>query len=78
MGSRGGRETIWSHRVDLDGEPFGSGCILLCLLEDAKFQIYITSKTYIETQHQPPKQKQDKRGVEWEGTENIISQNEPT
>ena len=64
-------------------DPLGPEYILVCMLEGAKFQVYIhkgnlyreTRATTTTTKH--TKTRRQKRGVEWEGRENIISQSGP-
>ena len=49
------------------------------MLEDTQFQIYINQQNIYKTQRQTQKtERRKKEGAEWEVTENIVSQNEPT
>ena len=66
-------------RVDLEGDPLGSECTLFCILEGAKFQIYINQQNICREKQQPQKQKQeDKRGGQNGKEERIVSQSGPT
>ena len=62
MGRGGGQERIQSHRVDQEGDPLSSECILFFVLEGAKFQIYINQQNSYKDPTSTTKHKRDKKG----------------